>query len=128
MELYLLNVKSVTYIRAIARFRLSSHHLQIELGRHSKPKLPLALRICHKCNNGDIEDRTHFLVDCPFYAYERSLLFSAVKPYLVQFYSMNSLQMFVNIMSSREKYVINAVGRFLHKCMVKTTIVNTTRT
>ena len=41
LEPYLLNVNSVSYINCIARLRLSSHNLNIELGRHAKPKLPV---------------------------------------------------------------------------------------
>ncbi len=34
---------------SISRFRMSSHHLAIEIGRHSRPKVPEEKRLCTKC-------------------------------------------------------------------------------
>lgn len=48
------------------RFRISSHKLGIEAGRHHKPRpIPIEERLCTKCNTGDIEDEYHFLMTCP---------------------------------------------------------------
>ena len=39
-----------------ARFRISSHNLRIETGRHEKPKIPSEDRTCLKCNLNEVED------------------------------------------------------------------------
>ena len=50
METYLLHVCNYKYRRCIAQFRVSSHRLMIETGRHQKPKLPLKQRLCQFCD------------------------------------------------------------------------------
>ena len=46
----------------IARFRMSSHTLAIETGRHAKPKIAKEERKCRYCNLDDVEDEEHFLL------------------------------------------------------------------
>ena len=41
---------------AITKFRVSSHNLIIETGRHTKPKTPRENRICKLCNNNEVGD------------------------------------------------------------------------
>ena len=60
MEPYLYIVKKSRYREAIARFRCSSHTLEIERGRHTNPKTPVAERKCGRCDV--IEDEKHFLL------------------------------------------------------------------
>ena len=42
--------------RSIACFRLSSHNLKIELGRHKRPYIPADERFCNRCSSGLVED------------------------------------------------------------------------
>ena len=49
IEPYLELVNERKYRRAIAQIRPSSHTLQIERGRHTKPKTPRDLRLCSYC-------------------------------------------------------------------------------
>ena len=46
MEPYLISNPRLSYIHAIARFRISSHTLEIETGRHRRPKVPIEERTC----------------------------------------------------------------------------------
>ena len=117
MEPYLLNVKSTSFIRAIARFRLSAHNLQVELGRHTRPKTPLASRLCQKCNLNTIEDEIHFLIECPSHEVNRHNLFNVVETYCDQFENFDTQEKFIFIMSCRESVVSNALGKFLYKCL-----------
>ena len=55
-EQYLTNVFNIRYRTVITRFRLSSHNLDIEVGRHFKPKSPVGHRICKNCNSMEVED------------------------------------------------------------------------
>ena len=55
----------------IARFRMSSHTLAIETGRHAKPKIAKEERKCRCCNLDYVEDEKHFLLKCPLYNEER---------------------------------------------------------
>ena len=50
--------------KVISRFRLSSHSLEIEKGRHCRPKIPASERKCNVCKNNEVEDENHFLMSC----------------------------------------------------------------
>ena len=68
-EPFLYMVKDPKYRIAIAKFRASSHTLEIERGRHTKPKTLVAERLCHLCRV--VEDEIHFLISCPLYHDEK---------------------------------------------------------
>lgn len=59
-----------------SRIRISAHRLQVEIGRHKRPKVPLEDRTCCICNHNSIEDEKHFIVKCPSYHHLRSALIS----------------------------------------------------
>ena len=64
VEPYLnLKISNKTYSN-IARFRISSHNLKIETGRHNIPKTPIEQRICDKCSSNDVEDEFHCPMVC----------------------------------------------------------------
>jgi hypothetical protein len=65
-EPYLVNIKSYQHRRALSCLRLSSHKLEIEVGRYNPPK-PRDRRHCRVCDTGDIEDEFHFILVCPKY-------------------------------------------------------------
>lgn len=77
-DLFNLNCKSYLYCsyfndnlrRIITRWRLSSHHLAIETGRHQRPIIPRYERLCKICLI--VEDETHVLLLCPIYTNIRS--------------------------------------------------------
>ena len=53
--------------KIISKIRCSNHVLEIEKGRHTKPKTPPEVRFCKICENGEIEDEVHFLLNCEVY-------------------------------------------------------------
>ena len=67
-ESYMYNVKDVSYRSAIAKLRASSHILEIELGRYTKPKIPSHLRLCKLWN---VEDEAHFTFTNELHLLER---------------------------------------------------------
>lgn len=59
--------------KAMTRFRVSGHKLEIETGRWNKPvPIPRLDRICAMCNTNSIGDELHFLLKCPDLEYLRS--------------------------------------------------------
>ena len=68
---------------AISRFRMSSHHLPIELGRHHKPITPEENRICVNCNV--LGDEMHHLLDCSIAEPLREILFESASKYIFNF-------------------------------------------
>ena len=74
-EEYLSDLSDFTLRRSLSKFRLSDHKLSIELGRKSKPKLPLSERICLRCDSNVIDDEFHLLFSCKKFIAERIVLF-----------------------------------------------------
>ena len=54
-EQYFLTIKSYKHRRALTCLRLSSHNLEIEVGRY-QPRRPRDLRHCSNCDTADVED------------------------------------------------------------------------
>jgi hypothetical protein len=57
-------------VQAVARLRLGSHRLEIEVGRHKKAAR--SQRLCGMCDQGAREDERHFVLECQGYAEIRS--------------------------------------------------------
>ena len=51
--------------RHIAKIRIGDHNLNIETGRHKRPKVPIEERKCSKCNK--VENEIHFITECSLY-------------------------------------------------------------
>ena len=107
------NLPKKTYTN-IARFRVSSHNLRIETGRHESPKLPADERICHKCDGNEVEDEQHSLLICKYNEVPRSHLLNEIIHFFPNFHSLSKTQQFQAIMASKEFDVIKSVGNFLN--------------
>ena len=65
-KMYLDNILTTKYRYALTRLRTSSHRLEIETGRWTKPhSTPRSERKCHICQV--LEDEFHFILECPLY-------------------------------------------------------------
>ena len=63
------------FVKSIAAFRLSTHKLEIEIGRYHKPTpTPVSERVYQQCASGEVEDEVHFLFTCTKYERERDIL------------------------------------------------------
>ena len=72
MECYLKHVNNSKFRVALSKLRTSSHSLEIERGRYTRPKLNVDQRLCMSCN---VEDEEHFVLHCQDNRGERELLF-----------------------------------------------------
>lgn len=65
-QLYLEKVNVLKFRIALTKLRVSSHRLEIEVGRWSRPnRTPIDERKCFYCNK--LEDEFHFLLECYLY-------------------------------------------------------------
>ena len=68
MESHLAQVTNTNHKRALTKLRLSDHKLEIENGRHIRPKINRENRTCKLCSKQDkqvpIEDVVHFITRC----------------------------------------------------------------
>ena len=115
LEPYLnLNLPKKMYSN-IARFRISSHNLKIETGRHNIPKTPIEERKCDKCNNGEVENEVHCLLICSSNTSARTELLNKVRSLINNFDSLSNTEKFIVLMSDKRPEVIKAIGSFLNK-------------
>ncbi len=66
-ENYLSDVKVKKHRKALTDLRISSHRLQIERGRYTKPMTARENRVCTWCSGIEkvyVEDEQHFLLEC----------------------------------------------------------------
>ncbi len=58
-------ITNVQLKQSLSRFRCSNHRLELECGRHAKPKsVPRRNRVCRMCSLGALEDEDHLLLVC----------------------------------------------------------------
>ena len=114
LEHYLVEIRDFKLRKVLAKFRLSGHSLEIEKGRHAKPKIPVEKRICTRCDLDCVEDELHMLTVCPFYQEERRALYSNV-----DIGHCNSVDEVFNFILLCEGKVPFYVAIFLHKCFKK---------
>ena len=92
---------------------MSSHSLEIEIGRHKKPKLRIEQRLCSHCNMGEIEDEFHFLLNCPKYLPIRNVLLRKVSSLYDSFDSLTSVEKFTFMLNSKDPFVNNWLAKVL---------------
>ncbi len=119
-ENYLRSTKNLNHTLALFHFRISSHNLRIETGRYTRPKIPVNQRMCIYCTFQAVETESHFLVECSLFIKERMEFLEAVNIYLPvnNNYATNEHK-FVDIMSCDEKFVTDALGKFIYTCLNK---------
>ena len=88
----------------------------IEKGRHQKPVLERSERKCPFCES-EIEDELHFIISCPKYENERTLLFRACTENSIHFETMSNELKFIFIMSNEDLNVSSKLGSFIFNSM-----------
>ena len=58
LEDYLTTIRNASQRKAVTKFRISCHKLQIEYGRYHN--IPREQRLCNLCDTNEIEDEYHF--------------------------------------------------------------------
>lgn len=96
--------------KCISKLRVGDHKLSVETGRHSKPKVPLAERLCILCDLNTVEDEIHFLINCPAYKQFRD-------KYIVINPTITTTEQFVCILNSTDKVALHNIGLFINKAL-----------
>ena len=113
LEPYLnINLPKALY-QSIARFRLSSHNLYIELGRHKRPFVPANQRICRRCDLNVIENEFHCLMICKKWTTIRSELFKTVVREIEHFLVFHPNEQFKVLLSNKTSKVNYALSKYL---------------
>ena len=106
-EAYLDKIQNQKLLKSFARFRLSSHELEIETGRFSN--IPRDERFCKMCNSGYIKTEFHFLLCCPTYNDMRREYFgNNCRP---------TQSKFISLMSCNSKKKILNISKYISICL-----------
>jgi len=111
--LYLKNAKAR---KALSKLRTSSHVLEIERGRHSKPKTERNLRLCKHCKSKQVEDEYHFVMQCPNYNNLREVLISKLCLRDNTFSNLTMQERFSYMFCNEDPQVLCWLGKFIHDC------------
>ena len=105
---YLDILKVKKFQTSLSRLRLSSHRLEVETGRWTKPeKITFDNRKCMFCNT--LEDEFHFVLKCDLYKDLR-------KTYIAKyFWGRPNMLKFIELLSSDRKSTICKLGIFVEK-------------
>jgi hypothetical protein len=90
LEKYLTIVNNFELRRSFTKLRISSHRLQIELGRYQG--VPRHNRVCTKCSSNVIEDELHFLFECSNYDEDRESMLFEITTVCSNFRNLKSKQ------------------------------------
>ena len=121
LEPFLTLVKDVKYRNAIARFRASSHHLEIERGRHTNPITPENNRKCWFCDS--IETEIHFITECAYYNSERTYLYQQISNRFPYFSFLNNFEKFKFMFTFKDDFVLTLLGKFIYHGFEKRSIL-----
>ena len=112
---YLQHVSNRKHRRAMAKLRLSDHNLEIEKGRHTKPKIYLQNRICKMCNLSRVEDEVHFLTEGDQYKSERASLLKDMKQLHFNLNTDLKNETLKNLMICDHKQVNIRLAKFIYE-------------
>lgn len=121
-EPYITQLKGNHLITCLAKFRTSSHNLQIERGRYTQPKTPINKRLCTRCNMNAIDDERHFILHCEKLVTLRQLLFQICCDNISNFNFMSPTDKFMIIMTSVDIKIITALSQFVYNGFKHVTI------
>ena len=60
-------ITNINHNKTLKKFRLGNHHLQIETGRHTVPKLQKIFEFASSATLNEVEHELHFLFNCNRY-------------------------------------------------------------
>lgn len=112
LEKYLGAFSDCRYRIAMSKLRSSSHTLEIERGRYTKPKTDVCRRLCSVCNV--IEDELHFLIHCKLYEEERLRFLGKVSAKIQNFHELSDVDKFISLMANKDNQIVSWTGKFIH--------------
>ena len=121
MECYLKHVNNSKFRVALSKLRTSSHSLEIERGRYTRPKLNVDQRLCMSCNV--VEDEEHFVLHCQDNRVERELLFQKIYMRDSSFFNLSSVEQFVFLMGCSDPQIMAWFGKFIHHSFLNRNIL-----
>ena len=115
-EKYIHVVTNTKHKISLCRFRVSSHSLMIEKGRHARPKIERLDRKCPFCKT-EVEDECHFITRCPLYTKNRTELYSITRKICYYFDNLPDTQKLIYILRNETPCIIESLAKFVSESM-----------
>ena len=112
-EPYLHLIKEQRYRIALSRLRTNSHTLEIECGRHDRPKKPIEARLCSTCSL--VEDEQHFVCACLVNREIRAFMYDKISGIYSNFIHLNDEDKFIFLMANTDRRILNWLGKFVYQ-------------
>ena len=112
-ECYLDYINVTKFRISLSKIRASSHDLEIERGRYTRPKTDPKQRLCAWCL--EVEDEEHFITRCQINAQERHILYTKIGSKHPEFQNISNHEQFIFLMSCKDRQILTWLGKFLHK-------------
>ena len=109
-ENYLSIINSFEFRRSLTRFRVSSHHLQIESGRYQG--IPPHQRLCQRAK---LKMKFIFLLCCTKFDIERQQLYRTISQSCINFRTLNTMEKFLWLMTCEDVTILKDLSKFVHK-------------
>ena len=114
LEKYLIVLKDVNVRKNFTKLRISAHNLNIEVGRHKRPKkIPEQERICDTCK--EIENEYHYVIECNKFNETRKKLFTNMSEIFTNFQMLNSENKFIMLMASDDPETSMEMAKFIQE-------------
>jgi hypothetical protein len=99
----------------MAKFRLSSHKLQIELGRQAKPtdRVPPDQRLCKYCTLNECENEIHLVNNCHLVKDLRLNLIQILETKYAFIKEMTSEKFYFWLMSNVDPFVMSNLSKYI---------------
>ena len=114
IEPHLIYLNNKKHQCALTRSRVSSHTLNIELGRYSRPPIPRANRLSNFCNSKEVDDEIHFLTKCEFHSEARYHLFDEIQRHQHISHNLSPEKLYQWVMTSKSEKVLAAIAKFTY--------------
>ena len=114
IEPHLIYLNNKKHQRALTRLRVRSHKLNIELGRHSRPPIPRANRLCNFCNSKEVDDEIHFLTKYEFHIETRYHLFDEIQRHQHISHNLSPENLYQCVMTSKSDKVLATIAKFTY--------------
>ena len=112
-ETYLCEVTNSKHRAAMTKLRLSSHSLEIEKGRYDKTE-PQD-RLCCYClalHTREVEDKVHFLINCPQY---KELRDTYLSPHILKNNLISNEEKFIQTMTDNNN--VRSIAKFISQAL-----------
>ena len=97
--------------------RVSQLFLQLVVGRYQTDHISRENRLCPLCNSNQVENETHFLLDCSKYSLQRRTFLNRINELIPNFERKSTSESIKLLMDSNDYHVNKLVMKFNSSCM-----------